>query len=58
MSANWPANNMLEAAWGLIANAHHGDWDLESDEWQKAARDWRDAYHAQIKPGDLEAEQP
>ena len=31
-------------AWGLIANAHGGDWSKASDEWQAAATRWRDAW--------------
>lgn len=42
---NWPDNNMLEAAWGIIANAFHGDWDQATPQWREAAENWRDAYH-------------
>lgn len=37
-----------ELAWGLIANAYGGDWDLASEAsgWKAAAERWRDAYHA------------
>lgn len=36
-----------EAAWGIIANAYGGDWDLASEAsgWKEAAERWRDAYH-------------
>ena len=36
-----------ETAWGIIANAYWGDWDLASTSsgWKKAAERWRDAYH-------------
>jgi hypothetical protein len=37
--------DMLETAWGIIANAGGGNWDLESDEWQEASKKWRDQYH-------------
>ena len=40
----WPDGSMLEAAWGIIANAHGGDWDIASPEWKKAAEKWRDTY--------------
>lgn len=35
-----------ESAWGLIANAYGGDWDLASEAsgWKKAAERWRDNY--------------
>lgn len=36
----------LEAAWGIIANAYHGDWDsLAPKDWREAAERWRDRYH-------------
>lgn len=38
-------DDLLEAAWGIIANAHGGKWEYESKEWQDAARHWRDRYH-------------
>lgn len=36
----------LELAWGIIANAHGGDWSKASPEWQEAATAWRDRYFA------------
>jgi hypothetical protein len=41
----WPDNSMLEAAWGIIANAYGARWEDASDEWRGAAERWRDAYH-------------
>lgn len=41
----WPDSSMLEAAWGLIANANEGDWEKAHPEWRAAAVRWRDAYH-------------
>ncbi len=36
----------IETAWGIIANAHHGDWERASQDWRKAAECWRDeAWH-------------
>lgn len=35
---------MLDSAWGLIANAGGGNWDLQTEEWRQAARRWRDKY--------------
>lgn len=35
---------MLEAAWGIIANAGGGNWDRETPEWREAATNWREAY--------------
>ena len=32
----------IDMAWGLIANAYGGNWELASDEWRKAAERWRD----------------
>lgn len=36
---------LIELAWGIIANAGGGDWTKESQEWQEAAKKWRDDYH-------------
>jgi len=38
-------SNLLEAAWGIIANAHEGDWDRATCQWREAATRWRDEYH-------------
>lgn len=35
---------LLESAWGIIANANGGNWDLETKEWKEAAEKWRDKY--------------
>jgi hypothetical protein len=35
----------LEPAWGLIANAHEGNWDEATPEWRAAAERFRDTYH-------------
>lgn len=37
--------DLLEWAWGIIANAGGGNWELESQGWREAAARWRDAYH-------------
>jgi hypothetical protein len=36
---------MLELAWGLIANANGGNWDLATPDWREAAIHWRANYH-------------
>jgi len=33
-----------ELAWGIIANAYGGDWNLASGDWVDAATRWRDKY--------------
>jgi len=38
--------DLLEAAWGIIANAYGGDWDKSHKEWHEAAIRWRDKWHA------------
>jgi hypothetical protein len=38
--------DLLERAWGIIANAGGGDWDRETPDWKDAALGWRDEYHA------------
>ncbi len=39
------AEDLLETAWILIANASGGDWTRASSEWRAAAEKWRDRYH-------------
>lgn len=40
----------METAWGVIANAHGGDWLLASPEWREAAERWRDHHwHAALR---------
>ena len=41
-------SELLESAWGLIANAGGGNWDLETERWRVAAKTWRDRYHLMI----------
>jgi len=38
-------DELLEWAWGIIANAHGGDWEKASEDWRGAAEKWRDEYH-------------
>jgi hypothetical protein len=38
---------LLEAAWGLIANVSSGNWTLQTAEWKAAAVRWRDAWVGQ-----------
>lgn len=42
--------NLLETAWGIIANAFGGDWSKAGPEWREAATRWRDQYFAMEKP--------
>ena len=39
---------LLEYAWGIIANASGSDWGKESEIWQKAAAKWRGQYFARL----------
>ena len=39
------SRDLLEVAWGIIANANEGDWSKATDEWREAAERWRDEYH-------------
>lgn len=41
--------DLLEVAWGIIANAGHGDWANETPDWQEAAARWRAQYHASLR---------
>ncbi len=39
-------DELLEPAWGIIANAGEADWDVDN-EWRQAAIRWRDEkFHA------------
>ena len=42
--------DLLETAWGIIANACGGNWDDAHNhpDWKAAAKRWRDDYHAQL----------
>jgi hypothetical protein len=43
----------LQLAWGIIANAGGGNWELETEEWQKAAANWRDeCWHKTLEESD------
>ena len=48
--------DLLEMAWGLIANANGGNWDLATAEWKRAAERWRDGYH-EVLPDIITEEQ-
>lgn len=48
LAPGWPDSSMLEAAWGIIANAGGSNWELETSDWQEAAARWRDAYHRSL----------
>lgn len=39
---------LLEFAWGILANVSNGDWQQQSNEWQHAVINWRDKYHSYI----------
>lgn len=44
------ADDLLYAAWTVIANAGNGNWqDNETVEWVEAAQRWRDSYHAYLE---------
>src|SRR5688572_2265632 len=41
-------HEIMDLAWGVIANAGDGDWEGESAGWRKAAVRWREKYHAML----------
>lgn len=45
------ALDMLQTAWGIIANANGGNWTKAEPDWKEAAARWRDEYHAFLKSG-------
>jgi hypothetical protein len=44
------ARDLLDAAWGVIANAGTslGDWNSMTPEWRGAAEKWRDDWHRML----------
>lgn len=36
--------DLLEEAWGIIANVGGGNWDKETPEWQEATKRFRERY--------------
>jgi len=38
------AMDLIEEAWGIIANAGGGNWKKETQTWQKTAARWRTKY--------------
>lgn len=42
---------LLELAWGVIANAGGGNWELETTDWNEAAVRWREQYHQTLSDG-------
>lgn len=44
-----PLLDLAESAWGIIANASGGNWDLQADDWKLAAAHWRDRYHGALR---------
>ena len=45
------SKELLEHAWGLIANSYGGDWSAAKPEWRAAAERWRDAWLAATEDG-------
>ncbi len=48
---------LLELAWGLIANAYGGNWNEAPDDWREAAERWRDRWHAELREHGVVAEE-
>lgn len=44
--------DLLEAAWGIIANANEGNWDTARADWREAAERWRGNWHARLEVRD------
>lgn len=40
--------DLCESAWGIIANAYGGDWELANNDWQNAAQRWRDHWNKML----------
>ena len=50
--------DMLELAWGLIANAGGGDWHREGPDWKAAAVRWRDEHYHPSLDAAMKAQTP
>ncbi len=51
--------NAAEMLWVVLANVSEGNWTKQTDDWQKAAKRWRDNYLKLLPvPEDLKVEQP
>jgi hypothetical protein len=48
----------LYQAWTIIANASGGDWSQQSDEWQEAAKRWRDEVFHPLLGGSVSPPSP
>ena len=51
------AGDLLEDAWGIIANAYGGNWDMAPVSWRTAAERFRDGYGALMGPTDDQIDQ-
>ena len=49
--------DLLDSAWGVIANAYGGEWDTAHPNWVKAAYLWRDSYTRILKKSSLEIQE-
>ncbi len=51
---------LIESAWGLIANAYGGNWDSASEAsgWKAAAERWRGVYHKTLPYSSSKTEVP
>ena len=47
-----------ESAWGIIANAYGGNWELANKEWREAAIRWRDKYFASLRASEDTRKEP
>ena len=41
-------HDLIETAWGIIANSGGGNWENENPEWVRAAVKWRQRYHSML----------
>ena len=55
---------LLESAWGIIANVSGGEWSKQTLPWVNATVRWRDKYHGYLDltkitlPGEEEIDEP
>lgn len=42
-------DDLLEQAWGVIANAYGGNWGQADPEWHLAASRWRENWNARLR---------
>jgi hypothetical protein len=51
IAERWVTSDLIQMAWGLLANVSEGNWERQTDEWQDAVKRWRSAYFQLLDAG-------